>query len=67
MPLLHVHLLAGREPALKAELVRELTDVVHRTLDADPERITVLLTEHGSEDWSVAGRAVTRGEAGARD
>ena len=61
MPLLHVHLLAGREPALKADLVRELTDAVHRTLGADPQRITVIVTEHASEDWNVAGRALVRG------
>lgn len=67
MPMLEVHLLSGRPPAVKAELVRELTDVVHRILGSAPEAIHVLINEYDEGTWNVAGHPLVRGEAAARD
>lgn len=55
MPLLQVHLLEGRPPEVKAQLVRELTDTVERVLGSRPERISVLVTEYAEGQWNVAG------------
>lgn len=66
MPLLQVHLLEGRPPAVKTELVRELTEVVQRVLGSSPERISVLITEYGDGDWNVGG-APLRPSEGAID
>jgi 4-oxalocrotonate tautomerase len=55
VPLLEVHLLAGRPEAAKAELVRELTAAVRRTLGSAPERIQVLIREYPQGHWNVAG------------
>lgn len=67
MPLLQVHLLEGRSPALKADLVRELTEVVQRHLGSDPERIAVLITEYREGNWNVAGEPLTLGKAAPVD
>ncbi|GAA1124926.1 tautomerase family protein [Nocardioides aquiterrae] len=66
MPLLQVHLLAGRPPALKAQLVRELTEVVERVLGSSPERVSVLVTEYAEGHWNVGGEPLRLPEA-ARD
>lgn len=63
MPLLQVHLLEGRSPELKAELVRELTEVIHRHLGSSPERISVLLSEYGTGHWNIAGEPLSPPEA----
>ena len=55
MPLLEVHLLAGRTDSAKTELVRELTEAVQRSLGSAPERIQILLTEYPKGHWNVAG------------
>ena len=67
MPLLQVHLLEGRPTAVKAELVRELTEVVERVLGSSSERISVLVTEYAGGDWNVAGEPLRLGEAAVDD
>ena len=67
MPLLQVHLLQGRPAAVKVAIVEELTEVVHRHLGSDRERISVLITEYGEADWNVAGAPLRRGEAAVLD
>lgn len=59
MPLLQVHLLEGRPPAVKAQLVRELTEVVQHVLGSSRERISVLITEYPEGDWNVAGESLS--------
>ncbi len=63
MPLLQVHLLEGRSPAVKAVLVHELTQVVQRCLGSDPERISILVTEYAEGHWNVAGEPLSFGES----
>lgn len=67
MPLLQVHLLAGRPASVKTSLVEELTEVVHRVLGSDKARISVLLTEYAEGTWNVAGQPLVLGEAAVRD
>lgn len=56
MPLLQVHLLAGRPAATKAVLVQELTEAVERALGSDSERVQVLITEYDDGAWNAGGR-----------
>lgn len=58
MPILQIHLLAGRSDATKVELVEELTRAVQRVLGSDPERIQILLSEYGDGQWSKGGKAL---------
>jgi len=55
MPILVVHMLAGREPQTKKELIRRLTTAVTETLGVMPEQVRVLLKEVAPEHWGVAG------------
>jgi 4-oxalocrotonate tautomerase len=50
-----VHMLAGREPQTKKELIRRLTAAVTETLAVPPEQVRVLLNEVAPEHWGVAG------------
>lgn len=67
MPLLQVHLLEGRPPAVKAQLVRELTEVVERVLGSSSERISVLVSEYAEGDWNVAGEPLRLPEGALDD
>lgn len=55
MPIVHVHLLAGRSPAEKQALARELTAAVERTVGSDASRVHVLVTEYQPGEWSLGG------------
>lgn len=61
MPILQVHLLAGRPEDIKASLVQELTQAVERTLGSDSDRIQVLITEYDEGHWTVGGQPLVRG------
>jgi 4-oxalocrotonate tautomerase len=63
VPLLQIHLLEGRSPAVKEQLVGELTEVIHRVLGSRSERISVLITEYTREDWNVGGKPLEVGKA----
>ena len=67
MPLLQVHLLEGRPPAVKAQLVRELTEVVERVLGSTSERVSVLVTEYSDGEWNVAGEPLRLPEGALDD
>ena len=60
MPLLQVHLLEGRSAAVKAQLVRELTEVVESVLGSSSERISILVSEYAEGEWSVGGEPLRR-------
>lgn len=55
MPIVEVRLVAGRTAEVKAELVRELTDAVTRTLGSAPERVSVLLSELPPANFNIGG------------
>lgn len=55
MPFIDVSLVAGRSPEVKAQLIRELTDVAEQVLGAPRTTIRVVLREVPPENWGVAG------------
>lgn len=59
MPIIEMHLLEGRTIAQKREVAEAVTQAVVRSLSVRPESVRILITEHGFEDFSVAG--VTQG------
>lgn len=67
MPLIQVHLLAGRPEPVKAALVAEITEVVNRHLGSAPDRISVLITEYSEGHWNVGGESLRLGEGPASD
>lgn len=55
MPLAQITIMEGRSKEKKANLVREVTDAMSRTLDAPKERIRVVIYEVPSEHWGIGG------------
>ncbi|QQE77719.1 2-hydroxymuconate tautomerase [Alicyclobacillus sp. SO9] len=55
MPLIQINIIEGRSKEKKEQLIAEVTDAVHRSLDAPTESIRVLLYELPREHWAVGG------------
>ncbi len=58
MPIVHIDLLAGRPPEMKAALLRRVTDAVSEALGVRPEQVRVLISEYPAEHWAVGGEAI---------
>ncbi|MFJ5697225.1 2-hydroxymuconate tautomerase [Arthrobacter sp. NPDC093139] len=56
MPVVQVHMRAGRSAEEKRQLINALTDAVVRVLGSKRERIVVLLDEIDPESWGQGGR-----------
>ncbi len=58
MPIVHIHLLAGRDAGRKRELIRAVTAAVCDTLQAPAESVRVVLHEMAFENYGIAGLPV---------
>lgn len=58
VPMIQIHLIEGRAEEQKAQLAREVTEVVARVLGVSAERVQVLVNEYGRQNWSVGGAPV---------
>lgn len=65
MPIIEMHLLQGRTVEQKRRVAGAVADAVTTALGVRPESVRILITEHGAEDFSVAG--VTAGSKAERD
>ncbi|MEE6450660.1 2-hydroxymuconate tautomerase family protein [Gottfriedia acidiceleris] len=57
MPIIQIQLIEGRSPDLKKQLMREINEVVCRTLDVQPGQVRILINEFEKANWSVGGVA----------
>lgn len=55
MPLCHITLIEGRSADKKKALLREVTEAIHRSIDAPMESIRVVLHEVPASHWAVGG------------
>ena len=55
MPILHVHMLEGRDVEKKRLLAERLTKVIMDTLGSPPEKVRVILTDMPHDSYSVGG------------
>ncbi|WP_371132792.1 4-oxalocrotonate tautomerase family protein [Methyloversatilis sp.] len=55
MPIIEMHLMTGRSVEQKRAVAAAITEAVCTTLGVKAETVRILVTEHGSEDFSVAG------------
>ncbi len=55
MPIIEMHLMTGRSVEQKRAVAAAITDAVCNALGVKAETVRILVTEHGSEDFSVAG------------
>ena len=60
MPLVQVTMIAGRTLAQKHELIKRLTEATAEVLEADPQRVRVVLYEVSGDDWGVGGEPVSK-------
>jgi 4-oxalocrotonate tautomerase len=54
MPIANLQIIQGREPQLKASLIRAVTAAIADTL-VKPESVLVILTEAPAEHWDIGG------------
>lgn len=58
MPIIEMHLLAGRSTEKKRAAVAAVTAALVDTLAVRPEQVRVLITEHGDENFAIGGQTV---------
>jgi 4-oxalocrotonate tautomerase len=60
MPIIEMHLMAGRTVEQKRRVAHAVSQAAAQALDVDINTVRILITEHGVDEFSVAG--VTVGE-----
>jgi 4-oxalocrotonate tautomerase len=55
MPIIEMHMMQGRSDAQKRAVAGAVTEAVSRSLECSPETVRILITEHGTEEFFVAG------------
>ena len=55
MPIVHVHMRAGRDTEKKRLLAKRLTETVQEVLGSKPEKIRVIMSDMPHDGYSVAG------------
>ncbi|MFZ2851093.1 MAG: 2-hydroxymuconate tautomerase, partial [Leptotrichiaceae bacterium] len=55
MPVITIKLLEGRTDEQIKEMIKEVTEVVSRTVDAKPETISISVEEMRKDRYAVAG------------
>ena len=55
MPVVTVSINKGRPVEKKRALVKEVTEVVARNLDVNPEAVIFIIDEYDSDDWAMGG------------
>ncbi len=53
MPLIHVNILEGRTPSVKAQLIHAITDSAVRILEVQPTSVRVILHDIPPENWGI--------------
>lgn len=55
MPIIEMHMMEGRTPEQKQRVAAAITEAVRASLGVRPESIRVMITEHTSDGFYVAG------------
>jgi 4-oxalocrotonate tautomerase len=56
MPIIEVKMLEGRTLDQKRAMVKEITDVICKTIDSKPEKVRVIITEMRKDHYGMAGK-----------
>ena len=57
MPIIEMHLLAGRSSEMKGKAAKAITAAAAEALGVKPETVRILITEHAKDEFYVAGIA----------
>ncbi len=60
MPIAHLYILEGRDDERKERLIAEVTEAIHRAIDAPVESIRVLLLEMPKQHFGIAGQSAKK-------
>lgn len=55
MPIVHVHMLEGRDIEKKRLLAKKLTDVIIEVCGSPADQVRVILSDMALEDYAVGG------------
>ena len=55
MPIIEMHMMEGRTPEQKQRVAAAITEAVRTSLGVRPESIRVMITEHTTDGFYVAG------------
>ena len=60
MPFIQINIVEGRSPEKKERLIREVSDLVAKVLEAPVENVRVMIQEMSPEHWGIAGESVKK-------
>jgi 4-oxalocrotonate tautomerase len=60
MPIAQLYILEGRDDAKKERLIAEVSEAMHRALDAPMESIRVIITEMPKQHFGIAGESAKK-------
>jgi 4-oxalocrotonate tautomerase len=55
MPFVTIHMWPGRTPAVKAKLIRDVTEAVTQMEGVPAEAVEVVIVEVPQENWGIGG------------
>lgn len=55
MPFAQITMMEGRSKEQKEVLIREVTEAIHKSLDAPVKNIRIAIYEVKSEEWGIGG------------
>lgn len=58
MPIIEIKMLEGRTDEQKRALVHELTQAACKTIDTEPQKVRVLITEMPKKHYAIGGKLV---------
>ncbi|AFQ51783.1 4-oxalocrotonate tautomerase [Burkholderia sp. Bp8963] len=60
MPVAHLYILEGRDDDKKERLIAEVTEAIHRSLDAPVESVRVIITEMPKAHFGIGGQSAKK-------
>ncbi|CAM2163971.1 2-hydroxymuconate tautomerase [Paraburkholderia sacchari] len=60
MPVAHLYILEGRDDDKKERLIAEVTQAIHRSLEAPVESVRVIITEMPKGHFGIGGQSAKK-------
>ena len=60
MPIAHLYILEGPDAEKKERLIAEVSEAIHRAIDAPMESVRVLIIEMPKEHFGIAGQSAKK-------
>ena len=60
MPVAHLYILEGRDDDKKERLIAEVTEAIHRSLEAPIESVRVIITEMPKGHFGIGGQSAKK-------